>query len=115
VAEGVLAGCRVVCSDIPAHREIGEGICHFVPIREDAEIALAYAISAALREAKPKPVLLPHLSPPVLAKQYIALYRRLVASVSPVRSKREKNAFGAANSSSSLLEDHDLALQGRGE
>jgi glycosyltransferase involved in cell wall biosynthesis len=115
VAEGMLAGCRVVCSDIPAHREIGGGICHFVPVREDAEVSLAYAISAALREAKPEPVPLPHLSAPVLAKQYIALYRRLIVSTAPARSKPEKNAFGAASSSSSLLEDHDLALQGRGK
>ncbi len=29
VAEGLLAGCRIVCSDIPAHREIADGHCQF--------------------------------------------------------------------------------------
>ena len=43
VAEGLLAGCRIVCSDIPAHREVGDGLCRFVALGRDAEIALAKA------------------------------------------------------------------------
>ena len=80
VAEGLLAGCRIVCSDIPAHREIGEGHCRFVTLREDADTALAHGIASALEDPKPSPVRLPQLSGPVLAKQYIALYRRLLVS-----------------------------------
>lgn len=80
VAEGLLAGCRIVCSDIPAHREIGEGHCLFVPLREYAVEALAAAITDALNEPKVEPIPLPQLSAPVLAEQYLALYRRLVTS-----------------------------------
>ena len=41
VAEGLLAGCRVVCSDIPAHREIAEGQCRFVDLRDKPAETLA--------------------------------------------------------------------------
>ncbi|MGB6192408.1 MAG: glycosyltransferase family 1 protein [Terracidiphilus sp.] len=80
VAEGLLAGCRIVCSDIPAHREIGNGLCRFVALGRDAEIAFAKEIAEALKDPKGKPVVLPQFSAPVLAKQYIGLYRRLLAS-----------------------------------
>ena len=32
VAEGLLAGCRVVCSDIPPFRELGGELCCYVPL-----------------------------------------------------------------------------------
>jgi glycosyltransferase involved in cell wall biosynthesis len=80
VAEGLLAGCRIVCSDIPAHREIGDGFCRFVKLSVDAETALVQGIVSALEDPKRTSVQLPQLSGPVLAKQYIALYRRLLAS-----------------------------------
>lgn len=79
VAEGLLAGCRIVCSDIPAHREIGDGLCRFLTLSGDMETSLEQEIIAALHEPKPSSVQLPQFSGPVLAKQYIALYRRLLA------------------------------------
>lgn len=79
VAEGILAGCRVVASDIPAHREIGGGHCTLVPLKSDAEESLASAIVAALGTPKPQPCVLPQFSAPVLAAQYAAVYRRLLA------------------------------------
>lgn len=79
VAEGLLAGCRIVCSDIPAHREIGDGLCRFLTLSGDMETSLEQGIIAALHEPKPSSVQLPQFSGPVLAKQYIALYRRLLA------------------------------------
>ena len=45
VAEALLAGCRVVCSDIPAHREVGDGHCRFVALQRNAEDALLEAIA----------------------------------------------------------------------
>jgi glycosyltransferase involved in cell wall biosynthesis len=98
VAEGLLAGCRIVCSDINAHREIGEGFCRFVNLRVEAESALMRGIVSALEDPKPSPVQLPQLSGPVLAKQYIALYRRLLASMASARS---------------AVPDGDLAMQFR--
>jgi glycosyltransferase involved in cell wall biosynthesis len=83
IAEGILAGCRIVASDIPAHREIGrahggDDRCTFVSLQGDTEESLAAAILAALRKPKPLPAPLPHLSAPVLAQQYVDLYRRLL-------------------------------------
>lgn len=86
VAEALLAGCRVVCSDIPAHREAGDGHCRFVALEKNAEEALAAAIVATLREARRPPVSLPQFSAPVLAKQYLGLYRGLVASGAHARN-----------------------------
>lgn len=114
VAEGILAGCRVVCSDIPAHREIGDANCHFVALKHDAEISLACAISTALRDAKPSPAPLPQFSAPVLAKQYIALYRRLIASSSPARSAVIEGSPTPSHGETAI-DEHQLALQGRGK
>lgn len=98
VAEGLLAGCRIVCSDIPAHREVGEGHCRFVTLREDAARTLAAAIATALSEPKKPPVPLPWLSAPVLAKQFTALYRRLIASAPAVQRARASGSIKVATS-----------------
>jgi glycosyltransferase involved in cell wall biosynthesis len=93
VAEAVLAGCRIVCSDIPAHREIGGTHCRFVTLRDNAAGALAAAIADALNEPKPGAALLSEFSASVLAGQYMALYDRLIASVA-----RTKNVAAPADS-----------------
>jgi glycosyltransferase involved in cell wall biosynthesis len=86
VAEALLAGCRIVCSDIPAHREVADGQCRFVELLD--EKTLAKAIVAGLREPKNPPARLTQFSAPILAKQYIALYRGLITSATPARSAR---------------------------
>ena len=86
VAEGLLAGCRVVCSEIPAHWEIGAGRCHFVELKQDAEERLAGAIAAGLSEPKPQPMDLPELSADHLSREYIALYRTLLTSSAVIKS-----------------------------
>ena len=79
VVEGLLAGCRVVCSDIPAFRELGEDACRYVPLGgNDAEGAFAHAILAALQEPHREPILLSILSADVIAEQYVRLYRKLL-------------------------------------
>jgi len=80
VAEGLLAGCRIVCTDIPAFREISDGHCRFVPLSRRMDEPLAAVIAEALREPAPPPVPLPLFSAPVLAAQYLSLYRELVTS-----------------------------------
>jgi glycosyltransferase involved in cell wall biosynthesis len=86
VAEGILAGCRIVCSDIPAHREVGDGGCRFVSMGDNADVVLAAAIADSLNEPKRQPGNLPHLSAPVLAEQYLGLYKRLIASAAHPRN-----------------------------
>jgi glycosyltransferase involved in cell wall biosynthesis len=86
VAEALLAGCRVICSDIPAFREIGGGHCRFVALGANAEEALAAGILATLQQPAKAPVSLPQLSAKVLANQYADLYRRLIPYISPLES-----------------------------
>ena len=88
VAEGLLTGCRIVCSDIPAHREIADGRCRFVALDHDPEIRLARAIVDSLDEPKGEPVVLPQFSAPILAKQYVDLYRSLITPGSSMESAR---------------------------
>jgi glycosyltransferase involved in cell wall biosynthesis len=96
VAEGLLAGCRIVCSNIPAHREVGGPSCHFVSLHEHAPQALAAAIADALQEPKPKPASLPQFSASVLSAQYVELYNGLVASAKMERTRVGVPAIGSA-------------------
>ncbi|HEX5234706.1 MAG TPA: glycosyltransferase family 1 protein [Silvibacterium sp.] len=98
VAEGLLAGCRIVCSDIPAHREVGDGHCRFVALGRDAEIRFAEAIVEAIKDPKGKPAALPQFSLPILAKQYVSLYRRLMLSDVPMENARTSASISVARS-----------------
>ncbi|MFP5230237.1 MAG: glycosyltransferase family 4 protein [Acidobacteriota bacterium] len=80
VAEGLLIGCRIICSDIPAHREIGGDRCTLVRLGDRAEEDLADAIRAALQRPRPEPIELPQFTAPVLGEQYAGLYRDLIAA-----------------------------------
>ena len=80
VAEAMLAGCRIVCSDIPAFREIGANYCRFVPLAGDSVQALATAMVVELREPKKDRTALQQLSVETLAPQYLDLYREVIAS-----------------------------------
>jgi len=86
IAEALLAGCRVVCSDIPVFREVGDGHCRFVPLGKQAEEVLAAAIVATLQYPKGPQMTLEQFSPPVLAKQYSSLYRKLISCPAPSRN-----------------------------
>jgi glycosyltransferase involved in cell wall biosynthesis len=78
VAEALLAGCRVVCSDIPAFREIGGQHCHYVGLGSNAVERFSEAIQLAVLQEPQKPVTLPNLSAPVIAETYLKLYRSLI-------------------------------------
>ncbi len=78
VAEALLAGCRVVCSDIPAFREVGGDHCRYVSLRGDAESSIAEAVVATLQQPKKAPRLLPQFSSSLLAQQYMNLYHGLI-------------------------------------
>lgn len=78
VAEALLAGCRVVCSDIAAFRELGGPHCYYVPLGSQQLEAFTNAVCVALRNPKPEPVPLPRLSTPIIAEEYLRLYRSLL-------------------------------------
>ena len=86
VAEAMLAGCHIVCSDIPAFREIDEGHCRFVALGPGAEEEFADAILASLQEPPMSQISLPQFSSGVLGTQYANLYRGLLSSVSSLES-----------------------------
>ena len=78
VAEALLAGCRIVCSDIGAFRELQAESCHYVPLTANAAEQFARTIPTVLAEPRSKPMPMPQLSVPVIADQYMQLYRRLM-------------------------------------
>jgi glycosyltransferase involved in cell wall biosynthesis len=98
VAEGLLAGCRIVCSDIPAHREVADGQCRFVALGRDAEIRLAEAIVEVLKDPKGKPADFLQFSAPILARQYLNLYCRLITSAAPVENASTSASTSVATS-----------------
>jgi glycosyltransferase involved in cell wall biosynthesis len=74
VLEAQLAGCRVVCSEIPAFREVASPACRFVSLDQDAEQNFALAITEMLGARPPLAAVPPHLSPSANAARYMALY-----------------------------------------
>jgi glycosyltransferase involved in cell wall biosynthesis len=86
VAEALLAGCRVICSDIPPFRDLGGDRCTYVPLNSDAEEGFAGAIRAGVRERSCEPVPLPQLSAPVIAEQYLQLYHSLLYPASALET-----------------------------
>jgi glycosyltransferase involved in cell wall biosynthesis len=79
VVEALLAGCRVVCSDISAFREFGVGSCDYVSLGDNAEANFASTVIKALQKPRPFPIRMPELAAPVIAGQYVHLYRQLLA------------------------------------
>jgi glycosyltransferase involved in cell wall biosynthesis len=88
VAEALLTGGRVVCSDIAAFHEVGGEYCRYVSLDGNAEEMLAEAVAVALREPKKPPVALPHFTSSTLAREYLCLYRTLIASFAENRNAR---------------------------
>jgi glycosyltransferase involved in cell wall biosynthesis len=78
VAEALLAGCNVICSDIPAFREVGGDRCLYIPLNAAAAQAFCDAIPIAIVRSAPKPVALPQLSAAFIAEQYFQLYSSLL-------------------------------------
>lgn len=97
VAEALMAGCKVVCSDIAAHREVGGEHCRFAALHGRAEETLAEAIVETMRKPRIKPIVFPQFSAAVIAEQYVALYRRLLSA--PALRQRKSVAVAATAAS----------------
>lgn len=85
VAEALFAGCRVICSDIAAFREIDSHHCRFVSLGPDSLNRLAEAIASVMAEPRPKPIALPQFSTEIVGQQYVELYRKLISAPSGIR------------------------------
>ena len=77
VVEAMLHHCRVVCSDIPAFREVGGAYCYYADLQGDAVEALCDATRLALRSHKFRVALTDIFSSRQAAVQYVQLYTRL--------------------------------------
>lgn len=78
VVEGLLYGSRVVCSDIPAFREMGGETCHYFDIHSKSQsnavvLAICDALAAPTRTAQR----LDRFSLENIAGEYAALYSQL--------------------------------------
>lgn len=96
VAEALLTGGRIVCSDIPAFREVGGAYCRYVTLQQDAESSLADAIAVALRQPKQPPVPLPQFAGSAQAQEYVSLYRRLITDYAIGRNVKRTSSVHAA-------------------
>ena len=79
VAEAMLSGCPIVCSDIAAFRELGDTYCRFVPLGSDAGANFAESAQQLMNLARPVPDPLLHLKSSVVVDQCLRLYRGLLA------------------------------------
>lgn len=81
VVEALMAGCRVVCSDIPAFREVGGDSCHYVQLGSQEIETFVRAIRETRRQPHILPASMPWLSAATIAEKYVILYRRLQARI----------------------------------
>jgi len=77
VAEALIAGCPVVCSDIPPFREIHGNNCRYVAFGEGMMERYLGAIRQTLAEPRKPGASMPELAPVSIAARYMDLYRRL--------------------------------------
>jgi glycosyltransferase involved in cell wall biosynthesis len=80
VAEALLAGARVVCSDISAFRELGGESCRYVSWTGDPVTAYVSAVRDALAAVPARTPSLLHLSASSIGEQYAHLYSELAGS-----------------------------------
>ena len=77
IVEAMLHRCRIVCSDIPAFREVGGSYCHYASLNPPAVNAFVQAISSALKNIKLRTATTDRFSGARIAEAYMRLYTRL--------------------------------------
>jgi glycosyltransferase involved in cell wall biosynthesis len=85
VVEAMLHHCRVVCSDIPAFREVGGSYCHYASLEHPAEDAFVHAARSTLKNIKFRAATTDRFSAPQVAEAYLRLYSDLrITALRPV-------------------------------
>jgi len=77
IVEAMLAGCRVVCSDIPVFREVGGDYCHYASLQPPAEEAFVAATRKALKRVPSRASEADRFSGRRIGQAYVQLYSRL--------------------------------------
>ncbi|QEE29186.1 glycosyltransferase [Terriglobus albidus] len=80
VVEALQRGARVVCSDIPAFREMADGLCTFVRLSSHGKEDFINAAAAALKLPRPAPSIFPELSGETIAAKWVNLYQQVIAA-----------------------------------
>jgi glycosyltransferase involved in cell wall biosynthesis len=92
VAEALAFGCRVVCSDIAAFREIGGESCFYFDPQDRSGAAMAEAMQEA--QAAPRAAKIEMPGPGEAAAQYLRIYRTLLCNKSAKSLSVAKKASG---------------------
>lgn len=77
IVEAMLNHCSVVCSDIPAFREVGGSYCHYARLQPAAEDAFVHAIELARKGPNRRVPAIDRFSSSHVADAYLQLYTRL--------------------------------------
>jgi glycosyltransferase involved in cell wall biosynthesis len=77
IVEAMFHHCRVVCSDIPAFREVGGSYCHYVPLSSSPEDAFVRATREALTTLRFRTPTVDRYASERIAKAYFQLYTEL--------------------------------------
>jgi glycosyltransferase involved in cell wall biosynthesis len=77
VVEAMLNHCRVVCSDIPAFREVGGAYCYYAPLQGPVEDGFVNAVRTALTNIKFRAAATDRFAAPHIAEAYLQLYGQL--------------------------------------
>ena len=85
VVEAMLNHCRVVCSDIPAFREVGGSYCHYSTLTREAFVK---ATRQALKSVKLRTAAIERFSDARIAEAYLQLYTRLRGTPSVIARHR---------------------------
>jgi len=102
VAEAMLHHCRVVCSDIPAFREVGGSYCHYAELQPSPEDAFVHAIRLARKDLKFRPVDTDRFSASRIADAYLSLYHEQRKRFSGIALRSPTSSLPSSESESSL-------------
>ena len=84
VVEAMFHHCQVVCSDIPAFREVGGSYCHYASLNPNPEASFVAAARNALRHHKVRAGSTERFSSSRIAEAYLQLYTRLLHGSSAI-------------------------------
>jgi len=104
LAEALRCGARIVCSDIPAFREIAGDDCHYFSVTSTNVVAdLANVCVRALRGRQPAPRSLSKFSSMHIGPQYVAIYSKLL--------RKQRGLADNYSSPANPLMDYDSPVQ----
>jgi glycosyltransferase involved in cell wall biosynthesis len=92
IVEAMMHHCRIVCSDIPAFREVGDSYCRYVSLRPPAEDALVLATAMELKTLRRRTASTDRFSSARIAEDYIQLYNHLLTDCEIQRSQSSRKS-----------------------